>query len=64
MPEVNFIDDGAGKPVGINEFIGRRPIAAFGISSKKIMGKFVITGPLKLVGWISTAERKFSRYGP
>jgi NRAMP (natural resistance-associated macrophage protein)-like metal ion transporter len=25
------------------------------ISSKKIMGKFVITGPLKLVGWISTA---------
>ena len=32
LPEVNFIDDGAGKPVGINEFIGRRPIAAFGNS--------------------------------
>ena len=32
LPEVNFIDDGAGKPVGINEHIGRRPIAAFGNS--------------------------------
>jgi len=29
---VEFIDDGAGKPVGINRFIGRRPIAAFGNS--------------------------------
>jgi hypothetical protein len=26
LPEVNFIDDKAGKPVGINEYIGRRPI--------------------------------------
>ena len=32
LPELNFIDDGPGKPVGINEFIGRRPIAAFGNS--------------------------------
>jgi hypothetical protein len=32
LPEVNFIDDGPGKPVGINEHIGRRPIAAFGNS--------------------------------
>jgi hypothetical protein len=32
LPEVNFIDDGPGKPVGINLFIGRRPIAAFGNS--------------------------------
>jgi hypothetical protein len=32
LPEVNFIDDGSGKPVGINEYIGRRPIAAFGNS--------------------------------
>jgi len=31
-PEVNFIDDKAGKPVGINQHIGRRPIAAFGNS--------------------------------
>jgi phosphoserine phosphatase len=30
--KVEFVDDGAGKPVGINRFIGRRPIAAFGNS--------------------------------
>ncbi|SEB68917.1 haloacid dehalogenase-like hydrolase [Pseudomonas mohnii] len=33
LPELNFIDDKGGKPVGINQFIGRRPIAAFGNSS-------------------------------
>jgi len=33
LPEMNFIDDKAGKPVGINEHIGRRPIAAFGNST-------------------------------
>jgi hypothetical protein len=32
LPEVNFIDDKAGKPVGIHQHIGRRPIAAFGNS--------------------------------
>ena len=32
LPEVNFIDDKAGKPVGIQQQIGRRPIAAFGNS--------------------------------
>lgn len=32
LPEVNFVDDKDGKPVGINQFIGRRPIAAFGNS--------------------------------
>jgi phosphoglycolate phosphatase-like HAD superfamily hydrolase len=32
LPEVNFVDDKAGKPVGIEQFIGRRPIAAFGNS--------------------------------
>lgn len=32
LPEVNFIDDKTGKPVGINTHIGRRPIAAFGNS--------------------------------
>ena len=32
LPEVDFIDDKAGKPVGINSHIGRRPIAAFGNS--------------------------------
>ena len=32
LPELNFIDDKEGKPVGINQHIGRRPIAAFGNS--------------------------------
>ena len=32
LPEVNFNDDKGGKPVGIDEHIGRRPIAAFGNS--------------------------------
>ena len=32
LPEVQFVDDGPGKPAGIQTFIGRRPIAAFGNS--------------------------------
>lgn len=32
MPEVGFIDDGPGKPVGIEQHIGKRPVAAFGNS--------------------------------
>src|SRR6201999_4018009 len=32
LPEVDFIDDKAGKPVAINKFIGRVPIMAFGNS--------------------------------
>ena len=32
LPELNFIDDKAGKPIGINQHIGRRPIMAFGNS--------------------------------
>lgn len=30
--KIEFVDDGPGKPVGINRFIGRRPIFAFGNS--------------------------------
>ena len=32
LPEINFVNDGAGKPVGIHRHIGRRPILAFGNS--------------------------------
>ena len=46
LPEVNFIDDKTGKPVGINEYIGRRPIAAFGNSD----------GDLEMLQW-TTAGR-------
>jgi phosphoglycolate phosphatase-like HAD superfamily hydrolase len=30
--KIEFVDDGPGKPVGINRFIGRRPVFAFGNS--------------------------------
>ena len=46
MPEVNFIDDKAGKPVGINEYIGRRPIATFGNSD----------GDLQMLQWTKLAN--------
>jgi hypothetical protein len=32
LPEIDFIDDKAGKPAGIHKFIGRRPVMAFGNS--------------------------------
>lgn len=48
LPEINFIDDKAGKPVGINQHIGRRPIAAFGNSD----------GDLQMLQWTAAGERK------
>lgn len=41
LPELNFIDDKSGKPVGINANIGRRPVAAFGNSD----------GDLQMLQW-------------
>ena len=35
LPELNFNDDKDGKPVGIYQHIGRRPIAAFGNSRRR-----------------------------
>src|ERR1041384_1352137 len=32
LAEVNFVDDKQGKPIGIQKYIGRRPIAAYGNS--------------------------------
>ena len=46
LPQVNFIDDKAGKPVGINEGIGRRPVAAFGNSDGDLeMLQWTAAGP-------------------
>ena len=36
LPQLNFMDDNVGKPVGINMHIGRRPIAAFGNSDRDL----------------------------
>jgi hypothetical protein len=41
LPEIDFVDDRAGKPAGIHKFIGRRPIAAFGNSD----------GDLEMLQW-------------
>ena len=41
LPELDFLDDKAGKPVAIHKFIGRRPIAAFGNSD----------GDLQMLQW-------------
>jgi len=43
LPEMNFLNDKAGKPVGINQYIGRRPIAAFGNSD----------GDLQMLQWVA-----------
>ena len=46
LPEINFIDDKAGKPVGIHQHIGRRPIAAFGNSD----------GDLQMLQWTTAGK--------
>jgi phosphoglycolate phosphatase-like HAD superfamily hydrolase len=50
--KVEFIDDGPGKPVGINRFIGRRPILAFGNSDgDQQMLQWTAAGPgLRFMG--------------
>jgi len=46
LAEVNFIDDKEGKPVAINQVIGRRPIAAFGNSDGDLqMLQWTAAGP-------------------
>lgn len=53
LPEVDFVDDGPGKPVGIDKFIGRRPIAAFGNSDGDLqMLQYVTGGPGRRLGLI------------
>lgn len=46
LPEVDFVDDKAGKPVGIQKLIGRRPVAAFGNSDGDFqMLEWTTSGP-------------------
>jgi phosphoglycolate phosphatase-like HAD superfamily hydrolase len=64
LAELNFIDDKAGKPVGINQHIGRRPIAAFGNSDGDFeMLEWVTAGAGTRLGLIvhhDDAEREFA----
>jgi hypothetical protein len=46
LAKIEFVDDGPGKPVGINRFIGRRPIFAFGNSD----------GDLQMLQWTAAGE--------
>ena len=46
LAKIEFIDDGPGKPVGINRFIGRRPIFAFGNSD----------GDLQMLQWTMAGQ--------
>ncbi len=53
LPEIEFIDDKAGKPVGIHKFVGRRPIAAFGNSDGDFeMLEWTTSGPGRRLGLI------------
>ncbi len=53
LPEIDFIDDKAGKPIGIHKHIGRRPIAAFGNSD----------GDLQMLQWATSGkEKRFALY--
>ena len=46
LPQIDLLDDAAGKPVGIHKHIGRRPIAAFGNSDGDLqMLQWVTAGP-------------------
>ena len=45
-PKIDFIDDKEGKPVAINKFIGRRPIASFGNSD----------GDLQMLQWTAVGD--------
>ncbi|MCV3735548.1 haloacid dehalogenase-like hydrolase (plasmid) [Rhizobium sp. TRM96647] len=46
LPKIDFIDDGPGKPVGINTFIGRRPIFAAGNSD----------GDYEMLRWVTSGN--------
>jgi len=67
LPKIDFIDDKAGKPVGINKFIGRRPIAAFGNSAgDREMLEWTGAGSgarLMMLVCHDDAEREYA-YGP
>jgi phosphoglycolate phosphatase-like HAD superfamily hydrolase len=53
LADIQFVDDGPGKPVGINQHIGKRPIAAFGNSD----------GDLQMLQWTcSGSGRRFCLY--
>jgi hypothetical protein len=64
VPGIDLIDDGPGKPVGIQTHIGRRPIAAFGNSDGDLqMLQYTAAGSgarLMLIVHHTDAEREYA----
>jgi len=64
MPKIDFINDKAGKPVGIYEHIGRRPILAFGNSDSDMqMIEYTMAGKGRRLGLFvhhTDAEREYA----
>ncbi len=64
IPQVDFVDDNVGKPVGIHKFIGRRPLLAFGNSDgDQQMLQWTASGAgLRLMGLVhhTDAEREWA----
>jgi hypothetical protein len=64
LAKIEFIDDGPGKPAGINRFIGRRPIFAFGNSDGDLqMLQWTMAGQgLRFAGIVhhTDAEREYA----
>jgi hypothetical protein len=64
MPVLNFVNDKAGKPVGIYEHIGRRPILAFGNSDSDMqMIQYTLAGEGRRLGLFlhhTDAEREYA----
>ena len=46
LPKIDFVDDGPGKPSGINKFIGRKPVFAAGNSD----------GDYEMLRWVTAAK--------
>jgi hypothetical protein len=64
MPKIDFVNDKAGKPVGIYEHIGRRPILAFGNADADMqMVEYTMAGEGRRLGLFvhhTDAEREFA----
>jgi phosphoglycolate phosphatase-like HAD superfamily hydrolase len=64
MPKIDFINDKAGKPVGIYEHIGRRPILAFGNSDSDMqMIEYTLAGEGRRLGLFvhhTDAQREYA----
>ncbi len=64
MPKIDFVNDKAGKPVGIYEHIGRRPILAFGNSDSDMqMIEYTTAGEGRRLGLFvhhTDADREYA----